>query len=152
MKNLILSFELISLLDWMLKNKKSEIDQLINEAVKNGTIKVDEQSDYKADSLWAHEIIQSLINFLEKTIKNSIEKVDILEAQLREQLTELADNVDLSAFDDVAILQGFKQAKNQIAKNEKTQSDFVFSKKLLKQILMQRILENWHPTSTAAQA
>ncbi len=152
MKNLILSFELISLLDWMLKNKKFEIDQIITQAIKNGQIKVDEQSDYKADSLWAHEIIQSFINFMEKTIKSAIEKVDILEAQLREQLTELADNVDLSAFDDVAILQGFKQAKNQISKNETTQKNFVFSKKLLKQILMQRILENWQPTSAAAQA
>lgn len=152
MKNLILSFELISLLDWMLKNKKFEIDQIITQAIKNGHIKVDEQSDYKAGSLWAHEIIQSFINFMEKTIKSAIEKVDILEAQLREQLTELADNVDLSAFDDVAILQGFKQAKNQISKNETTQKNFVFSKKLLKQILMQRILENWQPTSAAAQA
>lgn len=137
----------------MLKNKKDEIAQIINEAIKNGSIKIDEGSDLdKMDGLWAHEIIQNFIQFLEKVIKTSIEKADALEAQLREQLSELAINVDLSAFDDVAILQGFKQAKSQISTFQITDLGFISNKKLLKQILMQRILDNWHPSSNAAQA
>lgn len=152
MNNLTLSFELISLINWLLENKKPEVIQLINHAVKNGCIKLDHQGERSGNNLWAHKIIQTFVDFLEKTLKDTIEETDLLEAELRERLSELADNVDLSSFDDVSILKGFKQAKSRISKINIPETAYRPHQQFFKQVLMQHILENWQPGSTAAQA
>lgn len=152
MSNLTLSFELISLINWLMENKKEEVTQLIDHAVKNGCIKLDQQGERSGNNLWAHQTIQDFVDFLEKTLKDTIERTDLLEAELREQLSELANNVDLSSFDDVAILRGFKQAKSQISKINIPESSYQPHKTFFKEVLMQRILENWQPNSAAAEA
>jgi hypothetical protein len=149
MNNLTLSFELISFLKWLLENKKGDLEQLVRQSVRNGYLKFEFQS--QANGSDAHEVIKAFVTFCEKTLKDAIADSDFLEAKLKEQLSELADSFDLLLFDDLAILQGFKQAKSQIAKSEIAEKDYDLNNSFFKTVLITKILENWQPTNTAAE-
>lgn len=149
MNNFTLSFELISFLKWLLENKQDTLAQLVDDAIKSGSLKIETES--QVDPNAAHKIIHEFVEFFEKKLKASIKANDVLENELREQLSELADSFDLSLFDDVAIMQGFKQAKTQIASIAMPENDYVNNHAMFKTLLISKILENWQPSKSAAE-
>lgn len=149
MKNFTLSFELISFLKWILENKQNTLVQLVDDAIKSNCLKMETESQVNPNA--AHKIIHEFVNFFEKKLKDSIETNDLLENELREQLSELADSIDLSSFDDVAIMQGFKQAKTQIATIAMPEKDYALNHTMFKTLLISKILENWQPSKSAAE-
>jgi hypothetical protein len=150
MNNLTLSFELVTFLKWLLDNRKDALADLVLQAVKGGYLHYDFQG--QMSNVGAHAVIKEFVDYLELSLKDALFENDSLETNLREQLTELANNIDLSSFDDTTILNGFKQAKKQIARISIPTDEYGLNKYLFKTMLIQTILDNWQPNKTAAQA
>ena len=150
MNNLTLSFELVSLLKWFLEHKKHAFNELVTQAVKSGYLCDDLHG--QINNVGAHTIIKEFVEYLEHLLKEAMQENDSLESNLREQLTELASDIDLSSFDEDTILNGFKQAKKQIARIAIPSDQYGLNKFLFRTVLIQTILDNWQPTNAAAQA
>lgn len=144
MNNISLSFELICLMSWLLKNEKQAVNALIKQAVKHGFTENLELMGEQENGLMSEQLYTTVLDFL-IFLENSLIK------QLDDAVTSNSDQKELlptlkkidAHFDSRTLLASIRQAKSRLAKyNKKLQDE---NKKETQQVLFESMLTNWKP-------
>lgn len=139
MSNFLLSFELLYLMEWLLKHDKKRLEVLIKHALDNGlaeeleTIEISNKD--KINELFQKTFL-GFISFLENALHECIEKTESRQ-QIRNTVMSSLAKLNLSSVDSSTLLASLKQAELEL------KSDTSHSRS--KEILLQKILKNWNP-------
>jgi hypothetical protein len=145
------SFELIALMEWLLKHGEKHLEDLVKEAVKKGfaqELETMEDSDYTDVSTHINQTISDFVVKFEDII---FKEVDGLapKANVHDALAPAIKNLDHNNLDFSTMLISMQKTKSTVAKaiqksgkeNQKT-PDFEIRK-----IWYNQLLKNWDPKS-----
>ncbi|MCK4264858.1 hypothetical protein KAW80_00705 [Candidatus Babeliales bacterium] len=138
MSDFLLSFELLYLINWLLKNEKSRLKLLVKQAVKNGLAaeiyKLDESQKQPTESL--QNGFLDFIAHLEDTLLDHLETTDHIQG-IRDKLLTSLNELNISHLDSHTLLTSLRQAEEELSKNSQKDS---------KRVLLKTIFNNWSPT------
>lgn len=149
--SLSLSFELIYLMGWLLKNDQAKLKQLVVEAVEQGFIEeVDAMSD--ADYLLLSDQMQSTVeqfmDYLEEVITESVQGADVNNG-LFQGLVPVLKKFDTDSVDQKTVSLAMQQTKKKLSYKKK-QGDklnaLAVTESEANNILFERLLKNWNPS------
>lgn len=149
--SLSLSFELIYLMGWLLKNDQAKLKKLVAEAVEQGFIEeVDAMSD--ADYLLLSDQMQSTVeqfmDYLEDAITESVQGADAHNGVCKD-LAPLLKKFDTDAVDQKTVSLAMQQTKKKLSYKKK-QGDKInaiaVTEAEANDILFERLLKNWNPS------
>lgn len=142
-KNFSLSFELIYLMAWILKNEKTKLHGLIDEVVKKGfATEISQIVNYPQDPETVEKLHLTILDFLIFMEDSLLESLDKKDFNLKMQVGLKPTLEKINNIDAKTIWRSTQQAKNLLNKVEnKTPED-------LKKILLNQILQNWNPKDT----
>ena len=127
-RQLSLSFELILLFKWFLKNGKNKLRLLIREAVDAGLAekleKLDDR-DYADMVLTMHDDVLDFVLFLEDELWDELERKDV----------SISRVIDKEMLDEKMLLLGATRVKSGALVDEK------------KEELLKKLLQSWKPES-----
>ncbi|HBS48514.1 TPA: hypothetical protein DEO28_01270 [Candidatus Dependentiae bacterium] len=144
--SLLLSFELIYLIDWLLNNERTKVKLLIKNAVDKGLGNELRGMDPKIAAIRNDELQLSFLDFLDfledtlnETLKTDLQK----NLNLKENISSELKKLNISNVDSKTLWVSINQAELEVLKKlNKGLEDKVDSK----EILLEKILKNWHPT------
>ncbi len=147
--SLSLSFELIYLIDWLLKNDKQKLTTLIQQAVSHGLaqdLKRINPNDYLKVSEELYSTILDFLVFLEDTLAENLKDLSA---------SNTADNVMMPAIkkiddenlNDATLRNSIQDAKDQLHKEREEGHEEAANVDHAKEVLYEKILENWLPTN-----
>lgn len=141
-KNFSLSFELIYLMAWILKNEKAKLHGLIEEIVKKGfATEISQMVNYPQDPKTVEKLHLTILDFLifmEDSLLESLDKKDF-NLKIQVGLKPTLEKINTQNIDAKTIWRSTQQTKSLINKDEnKTPED-------LKKILLNQLLQNWNP-------
>ena len=149
--SLSLSFELIYLMGWLLKNDKAKLKKLVAEAIEQGFIdEVDALSD--ADYLLLSDHMQSTVEQFMESLEDAItEGVQQSEGHglVAQDLAPTLQKIDTDNLDEKTVFTSMQQTKKKLfhkKKGKAKQESLVSSEAEANAILFERLLKNWHPT------
>ena len=161
--NLMLSFELICFMNWLLRNHKKKLDELIKNAMDNGFLEElgRENADKSLDmASQLPNIILDFLLYLEDSLFDSLEKMD-LDKNTKDKLVPDLKKIDTPYIDPRTILLSLQQTKillknlkiekirkEKLQKLETTETHPEInnpSPKEVKKILFEQLLKNWNP-------
>ena len=164
--NISLSFELICLVNWLLKNEKQLINALVKQALKNGFAQELEKIDSTHSVENPEELYATVIDFLlflEKNLLKNLETVSV-DTHTQEEILPVVKKLDADNIDVRTLWLSMQQTKNQLCKErhkrereEREQEqdlkthDTVAPDQAAGQaadILFEKLLKNWKPLQT----
>lgn len=146
--SLLLSFELIYLIEWLLKHEKPRLKLFIKHAVKNGLGEKLQTADFSEDVTTnneeLHNTILDFIEYIESTIHDSLKEKGAASLEIREDLASSLKNINLSNVDPSTIWISVKQAETTINRKLRQNTENTKPPKT-KEVLLEKILKNWTP-------
>lgn len=144
--NISLSFELICLLNWLLKNKKQDLNSLTKQALENGFLQDLEALSYAEEQKEPDQLYTTVLEFLifmEESLAKNLETI-YLDNATKEAIYPALKKIDLGNLDAKTILISMQQTKSKIRLNRKKSLEQ--NKQNPTNILWEQILKNWKPT------
>ena len=145
--NLSLSFELIYLMGWLLKHEKSQLNELIKNALKNGLA----QDLQKIDSYGCVQMndelygtILDFLSFLEKSLAKSMDSTSV-PLQGEDAIFPTLKKLDQENLDLKNIKLSIQKARDLLSKNSEGKQDPAEQTELAKNVLFEHILKGWKP-------
>jgi hypothetical protein len=149
--DLSLSLELVYLINWLLKNDVSTLNNIILNAIKNGLAKDLEEIEHKDLENLPNDLYYSFFKFirlLEDLLQNNLENL-YLEEKSEGNLQRIVRKIKASNFDDQTLQSGLHDTKLELAKIDKR---VAIKRSILNQetneILFTKLLKNWIPEKT----
>jgi|SaaInlLV_10m_DNA_2_1039722.scaffolds.fasta_scaffold06969_4 hypothetical protein len=140
---LSLSFELICLMDWLVKNGQKDVTNLVKGAIKKGFEKeLDKISDadYSKMDDYLNNTVLEFVFMLEDILIKEIEGVSVKES-IRENTSATMKNMDIDAIDTKTVWLSLQQTKSQLKKRKEDNKAADEAKK----ILCAHLIKNWKP-------
>lgn len=132
-----LSLELIYLMNWLLKNKQDQLQQIIDDSIKEGLGQeidaIEDLEEETGDIDYLHNSILDFLFFLEDNLLESLEAKDF-DFIAKERLKPTLQKINPQKIDLQTLWLSIQQAK---IKNK--------PKKDLKKILLSELIKNWSP-------
>ncbi len=142
--NVSLSFELILLLNWLLKHEKAQLNNLVKHALENGFMQEIEKispDDYaKLTDQFYNSILEYLL-FFEHALLTNLSEMTVDEAA-NNAILPLIKKIDFEKMDVKTLWLSMQQTKKKISKNH---SDIEQQPEQINNLLFERILKNWKP-------
>ena len=146
--SLSLSFELIYLMGWLLKNEKSTLNALVKHAIKNGLgkdLNEIDPNDYSKVSDQLYSTILDFLVYLEDALAKNLNSTSF-EGEPSEEILKALKNFENDNSDEQIIKMNVQRTKTDISK--------VIQKKLAgaqdtdsaKKLLYEHIIKNWKPS------
>jgi hypothetical protein len=149
--SLSLSFELVYLMSWLLKNEKTMLNNLVKHAIKNGfdrDVKQLKSVDFtKISDQFYHTILDFLL-YLEEALKKDLNKIK-LDKQTEKIIFPIVKNINQKALNTDTIKRSLQQTKAHFANkngNDKTTGNNKQAQEA-REILFKHVLKNWKPTN-----
>jgi len=160
--NISLSFELICLINWLLKNEKQLINALVKQALKNGFAQELEKIDGEHTLENPEELYATVIDFLlflEKNLLKNLETASI-DIHTQEEILPLVKKLDADNIDHKTLWLSMQQTKKQLCKERNKREDLqdIQESDITKEtiapdqapdqaaeILFEKLLKNWKP-------
>ncbi len=145
-----ISFELICLISWLLKNEKAMINTLVKHALDNGFVEEMAKFDTANHADVAEHLYSNLITFLEyleKTLFKHIEHVS-LDQKTKEAIFPTLQKLETDNLDFKTMWLSMQQTKARV-KTEKPllqQKDHVVAAQAA-DILFEELLKHWKPNN-----
>lgn len=144
--SLSLSFELIYLIGWLLKNEKRMLNSMIKHAVKNGLAHDLQSINSDDQSKMAEELYNTILDFLVFLEDSLADNLDNLTLDMK---TEKVIHPALKKFDqdniDLHTLKvSLQQTKTELCKKNEKENNTTTEE--AKTVLFQHILKNWKPS------
>ncbi len=142
MSNLLLSFELLYLIDWLLKNEKKSLHKLIKQAVDNG-FAIELNKITSPPTSQTSEALQNtfldFITHIEDALLDSLDNIEKRE-DIEHGLMSAFNNLNINNIPSTIILSSLRQAEMELRKQNIT------NKQASQKVLLKKILKNWEPT------
>lgn len=133
-----ISLELLILLEWLVKNEKPLLDNIVKQSLKNGLLPKLNQTANLSNVDLVEQFYPTIIDFL-ATLENSlVENINKTNQQTTQDILPVLKKINLSDINLQTIFLSSNQATKRV-KNQKTGA--AGSQK----ILFQQILKNWKP-------
>lgn len=151
-----LSFELIYLMSWLLKNEKKQLEALIKDALKKGLADELETLDIYQDEedsiAQLQDTILEFLMFLEDSLLESLEEKP-LDKNTKNKLILDLKKISPRSIDLKTIWLSMQQAKNKLNKSQSfeniqsAQKEEITTEKDkdIKKLLFSQLLKNWKP-------
>lgn len=146
--SLSLSFELIYLMGWLLKNEKKMLNALIKHAIKKGVaqdIKSLNPADFSEVSDKLYNVILDFLLYLEDSLAKNLDNVQ-LDTKTEEAILPAIKKIDQEALDINTIKLSMQQAKSQLNEQDLQAGEGETFEEDAKKLLYEQILKNWMPT------
>lgn len=132
----VISYELLKLLEWLMKNDQKGLRQLISKAVENGILKNENGQDVK-DPEKVQQVIVEFLVLVDSILQESV-KEDETEEILQRALIPAVNNIDLNLHDSNSVA-------NSLARATKTERSIEYLGQSPKDIFCKELLKNWRP-------
>lgn len=165
--SLSLSFELIYLIGWLLKNEKQMLNTLIKNAIKKGLgqdLNAINPQDHSKVNEQLYNTLIDFLNFMEDSLLNNMDELQV-DTKTEKAMLAALRKVDLDALDVNAVRTSMQQTKEELsAKNvstldvasdidqsttlEQNESDDIEfdNNEKAATILLKNIIKNWKPS------
>ena len=146
--SLSLSFELIYLMGWLLKNEKKMLNALIKHAIKKGLaqdIKSLNPTDFSQVSDKLYNVILDFLLYLEDSLAKNLDNIQ-LDTKTEDAILPSVKKIDLENLDLSTIKLSMQQAKSQLNNLEAIADNDQAFEEDAKKLLFEQILKNWMPT------
>ncbi len=148
--SLSLSFELIYLMGWLLKNEKKMLNALVKHAIKKGLaqdLKEINPSDLGDMSDKLYNVILDFLVYLEDSLTKNLDNVE-LDSKTEDAILPAVKKLDYDNLDLKTIRLSMQQAKSQLSNNPDApqENDVTFVEDAQK-LLYEQILKNWAPNN-----
>lgn len=143
--NISLSYELVCLINWLLKNEKPALNALVKQAIKNGFLDDLEQVENPEQAVSQEFLYTTVFEFLLHLEKNLIKHLETIQTNTQEELLFPAlQRMDATNLDARTMWLSMHQAKNVLNKTvlpatRDTSADEAAT------VLFERIIKNWKP-------
>jgi hypothetical protein len=150
--NLSLSFELIFLMDWVLRKNKDKVSRFVREIAQESFVReyvLATEADCNRVKGHAHEIVLGFVKLLEQSIAGNLEGKRADE-EIRDNVLPAIHHIDHGPMDMRTIWQSVQQMKALLAL-DKMETDrggagvIAHDKETLKRALFSNIMKNWNP-------
>jgi len=145
---LVISFELICLLKWILENEDEKIKKMISKALHAG-LHQELNKKHLSKDLMLDDIQNVLLEFfdmMETLLIESLSEQAVKKA-LENNLMPAIDRIDSSVCDDATVRFSVEKATSKLEKSSQAteQSNHGDSQEKAKEILMKELLKRWKP-------
>ncbi len=146
--NLSLSFELICLMEWLLKHEKNMLNGLIKQAIKGGLaadLKHPRTDDGVEVIEQLYRIMIDFLSYLERALADNLDRVESTEKGQKSVLN-LLRYLDRECIDDRTVRTSVQEASKQLDElcASKDDSNDYMARRLFCKVL----LKEWNPKST----
>lgn len=148
-----LSFELISLLSWLIKHEKALLNSLVKHALDHGFAEQFDQLDasqFRGNQEDLYTTVLTFLEFLEASLIKNLETVQ-LDTQTKDSIIPALQKIEGDSLDQKTLWLSMRQAKARMVKD--AQKEAVVEKKnnqKAAEILFEQILKNWKPNNKEA--
>ncbi|MCK4499558.1 hypothetical protein KAU11_03625 [Candidatus Babeliales bacterium] len=134
---LSLSLELVSLLEWLLKNKKETMQTFVKESVEQGLVTDNSFEDANPETiaLYVHKVVMGLLEFLEESLVEKLGDDDKDNGGINKQFAMTIEHLDQSSFDPDVVWLSVQQAKSALLREGSNEA---------REALLKKLLKNWH--------
>jgi hypothetical protein len=147
-----LSLELILLMNWLLKNNKTKVKEVINDAIKDGlSDELTQIEDYEInlnDEKFLHNTILDFLFYLEDSLVECLEE-KTGDNSSGEKLKPTLQKLNPGSIDLQTIWQSMQETKKQMKQQRKNkaiaQNEQKPSSNEIKNRLLTQLLKNWKP-------
>jgi hypothetical protein len=143
--SLSLSFELVSLMKWLMKHKKHELAAMVNQAVESGFLELGglaEDPEYSNVDEYVHNAVAGFMEALESALLDGMEHNLDSKQGLNALLANSIGSFDKTDIDQKTLWTSLQQAKSLFVKTKKDSKNDDGD---LKDALFKSVLENWSP-------
>ncbi|MCB9493658.1 MAG: hypothetical protein H6679_05280 [Epsilonproteobacteria bacterium] len=147
-----ISLELISLINWLMKNEKAMLHSLIKHAIKNGFAQELEKVEALESSKTTEQLYTSVLDFLvflEDTLIQHLESGNF-DPQSKEAMLPALQKLTNESLNDKTIWLSMQQAQHQLSKaarEETTHTPKTEQEKKAAGVLVEQLLKNWEPSN-----
>lgn len=148
--NLLLSFELIYLLEWLLQYEKPRLKLFIKHAINSGLGAKIQNANLFEDSRTneeLHDTILDFIDYLEEALHDNLKEKGANTSQIRDDLSTSLKQLNLTNVDPSTIWISIKQAETEINRSLRRKPKEIVQSYKTKEILLKKILKNWNPVN-----
>lgn len=138
----LLSFELLTLLQWLLEHETDKLQKIVEKALASGLKKELRRSDYMDSANNSQQITEearyNVVEFfetLESILSNAINK-DALKSASEKNLLPTIDQIDSTVCDDQTLRGGIEKAASKLQENPSQNPQ---------QVLFEELLRSWKP-------
>lgn len=145
--NLSLSFELLCLMGWLLRQHKEEVAALIASAVEKGFIdelEISDMRDFIDHPSMSNEMVNEFFSFLERTVQKQLEGRQI-DVQCQGFLADEVKKIDGQFVDQRVLFASIQNVKKKLLLNSK-EIDTLEENEQVKSSLCENILKQWNPS------
>ena len=145
--SLSLSFELIYLMGWLLKNEKTTLNALVKHAIKNGLgkdLKTINPDDYSKVSDQLYSTILDFLVYLEEALAKNLDNIKLETSTSEDNLSTLNIENDVQDINNVKL--NIHQTKADISKEIQKRLAGAQDPDQVKKLLYEHIIKNWKPT------
>ncbi len=142
--NISLSFELVLLLNWLLKHKKAQLNDLIKDALENGfmqEIAIVSPSDHSQLTNQFYNSILEFLLFFEQSLLKNLAAINADEAT-NSVILPLVKKIDFDNLDAKTLWLSMQQTKKKISTNK---ADHNYQPEKINDLLFEQLLKNWKP-------
>lgn len=143
--NISLSYELVCLINWLVKNEKTALKSLVKQAIKNGFLNELEQLEQPEQGASQEFLYTAVFEFLLHIEDNLIKNLESMHVTTQEELLFPAlQRMDAPHLDARTMWLSMHQAKNLLNKTQLPASHDALTDKVAN-VLFERIIKNWKP-------
>lgn len=142
--NVSLSFELILLLDWLLKHDKEQLNNLVKHALENGFMQEIEKVTPESYPHLSDQFYNSILEFLlffEQALLQNLVAINVDEAT-NNAILPLIKKIDFEHLDVKTLWLSMQQTKEKISKSKNDQAQ---QPEQINNLLFEQLLKNWKP-------
>lgn len=144
-----LSFELISLISWIIKNERTLLNNLVKQAVEHGFAEelstIHDTADPKAVNDHLSHSVLDFLEFLEDCMTRNLETIHV-DNKTKDAILPTLQRLEAGNLDVKTVLLSLQQTKAKLAKTTAKQQELVQEEKPdATTILFQQLLKNWKP-------
>jgi len=135
---LVISFELICLLKWMLENEDENIKKMISRALRSGLKDELNKKHQISKELMLSDIQDVLLEFFDMMEVLLVEALseEAIKKALEKNLMPSIDQIDSSVCDDATVRFSIEKAASKVEQNPKEN---------IREALLQELLKRWKP-------
>jgi len=142
--SLLLSFELVYLINWLLKNEKTKLKLLVKNAIDKGVATELQNMDAQVASEKNDElqvVFLDFVDFLEATLKECMKTETKVNREVKENILSDLRRLNVSNVDSNTLWSSITQVENEVLKHKKGAN----SQHDIKEIFLEKLLKNWNP-------
>jgi len=143
--NISLSFELILLLNWLVKHEKAQLNNLVKDALEKGFMQEIEDispNDYPQLADQFYSSILEFLMFFEQSLLNNLESINIDEVT-NNAIGPVIKKLDFENLDIKTLWLSMQQTKDKMSK---TRANIEHGPEQINNLLFERLLKNWKPS------